>query len=111
MIQRGYLDTGTSHLGTLAPWAPTRRLGFPREIPRNSRGKGELYQSDAVSATGIWQCLNDHGTENPPAEIPREVIFLAIAREFRGNGNGNRNPDWHNHFFRMLTVSGFNYPL
>ena len=34
-----------------------------------------------------------------PAEIPREVKFLAISREFRGNGN--LNPDgvhsefWH----------------
>ena len=26
------------------------------------------------------------------AEIPREVNFLTIAREFRGNGNRNRNP-------------------
>jgi hypothetical protein len=29
-------------------------------------------------------------TRGNTAEIPREVIFLAIAREFRGNGN--RNP-------------------
>ena len=30
-------------------------------------------------------------TSGNPAEIPGEVIFLAIALEFRGNGN--RNPD------------------
>ena len=48
-----------------------------------------------ISATGNWQCLNDLGTEIPretrgnTAEIPREVKFLAIAREFHGNGNLN----------------------
>ena len=29
------------------------RFGFPREFPRNSRGKGNFYQSDVISATGI----------------------------------------------------------
>ena len=29
------------------------RFGFPREIPRNSRGKGNFYKSDVISATGI----------------------------------------------------------
>jgi len=39
--------------------------------------------------------LYGHGTKIPrktrrnPAEIPPEVKFLAIAREFRGNGNLN----------------------
>ena len=28
-------------------------FGFPREIPRISRGKGNFYQSDVISATGI----------------------------------------------------------
>ena len=39
-------------------------LEFPREIPRISRGKGNIYQSDVISATGIWQCLYDYGTEH-----------------------------------------------
>ena len=58
----------------------------------DSRGKGIFYQSDVISVTGILHCLYDYGTENPrkPAEIPREVNFLAIAPEFRGIGN--RNP-------------------
>lgn len=34
--------------------------------------------------------LYDCGAENPkPAEIPREVKLLALARDFRGNGNRN----------------------
>jgi len=45
-----------------------------------------------ISATGIEQCLYDHGTENPrkPTEIPHEVKIFAIVRGFRRNGN--RNP-------------------
>jgi hypothetical protein len=40
--------------------------------------------------------LYDYGTEIPrkPAEIPREVKFLAIAWEFRGNGNLNPAAEW-----------------
>jgi hypothetical protein len=33
--------------------AAAARFGFPWEIPRNSRGKGNSCQSDVISATGI----------------------------------------------------------
>ena len=46
-------------------------FGFPREITRNSRGKGNFYQSDVISATEILQFLYYYGTE--------------IPRKFRGN--------------------------
>ena len=41
----------------LYPWDLKSRLGFPREFI--------FCQSDMISATGIWQYLYDHGTENP----------------------------------------------
>jgi hypothetical protein len=51
---------------------------------------------------GIWQCLYDYGMENPrkyrgnTAQIPREVNFLALAREFRGSRNSLRPQKGHN---------------
>jgi len=30
-----------------------------REIPRDSHGNGNFYQSEEISATGVCQCLND----------------------------------------------------
>ena len=72
------------------------RLGFLREIPRNSRN---FHHSDVISATGIWKCLYDHGSENPrkcrgnTVELPRKVDFSALAREFRGNGNRSPSCD------------------
>ena len=71
-------------------------LGFPQEIPR--KGKILPIRRDFRDATGNWQCLYDHGTEIPQktrgntAEIPREVIFLAIAREFRRQQTRESHP-------------------
>ena len=76
---------------TTVATATCSRFGFPWKIPKGTlRGlskkkKKNFNQPDVISATGIQQCLydHDHGTEIPrktrgiPAEIPREVKFLA----------------------------------
>ena len=67
------------------------RFGFPREIPRNSHGKGNFYQLDVISATEFSSAVmaTAQKSRGNPAEMPREVKNLAIARTFRGNGDLN----------------------
>ena len=98
---------------------------FRRGLGSVSRGKGKFYQSDVISATGIEQCHYDYGTEIPrktrgnTAEIPREVKYLAIARNFRGSGNLSPGREWkyyascqgYDSRFRGIPARGLNFSL